>query len=279
MRYDTIPIDFLGLPSWFNAIRHRPKEFMEILKASIIELGIIVPLIVCQLPSGLLVILDGISRYLCAKELSIKYVPCIIHEVEEEDSLANFKKAVKINYAQGRLGIISHLKIVKYLIDRGHTIEEACIFVGRSEKWFFKYRELLTLSKEAQDLVELGKVPALIALEEKENILKYRTLLGRGVIPVLRPREKRESKKALNCAICGKSIRAEERKWYSMHTWCFELLNTVLEDFVHISREKDKILFVCKKHGGIIAEAKFLCGKLYLRTELKEYDKEKEDET
>jgi len=86
-----IPVDHIE-PNPHNPRRLFDEEPMRILKESIEELGILVPLDVypkyeerIDVKQNIFVLLDGERRWRCSKELSLKDVPCIIVDTPSEE--------------------------------------------------------------------------------------------------------------------------------------------------------------------------------------------------
>jgi len=183
-----------------------------------------------------------------------------VEEVKELDDLNAFKKAVLFNIAQSHLGIISKLKIVRFLVANGMSITDACKFIGRSEQWFRKYRVILDLSKEIQDMVEGGEITVSEVLALKNLRGEYEPLPGSGLHSVKRSSGRKRRKEAPQCEICGERVHSGDRKWFPVHPVCWDMLNDLLREVLIFSREKNKIMFFCRKCKQMVGRADYSAG-------------------
>jgi len=255
MKVEVLPIDVIELPEWAEHVRLRCRAIIDALKASIGTLGFTVPILVARTSEGSYVIIDGITRYLAAKELGLQHVPAYIWPHGEYEAEEAFLIALRLNTAQKGMGPVSKARAVAWLLARGWKVEDACRAVGISESRYREIRKLLELPREVQERVELGEVSVSAALG------------GKGVQPTYEPSElgasyagrapssRRRSDRSLECAVCGKPVKAHERKWLCLHDSCWRLLNAVLSDVIYIVRDKDTLEFRCRRCKGLLAKA------------------------
>jgi len=260
MRFMVLPVDVLELPPWWQEIRHRLNDTMDDLKASILSHGFIHPVVVVKAPENRFLVIDGITRLLVAKEAGIRDIPAIVEEKESGNDLSAFKKAVLFNMAQSHLGIISKLKIVRFLVANGVSITDACKFIGRSEQWFRKYRLLLDLPKGIQDMVEGGEITVSEVLALKNLRGEYEPLPGSGLHSIKRSSGRRRRKEAPRCEICDEAVRSGDRKWIPVHPVCWDMLNDLLHEVLIFSREGNKIMFFCRGCGKMVGRADYSAG-------------------
>jgi len=270
MKFMILPVDVLELPPWWREVKHRLKSVEDELRFSIMDNGFVHPIIVLRTPDNRFFVVDGVTRYMLAEELGIHELPCMVEEVKELDDLSAFKKAVLFNMAQSNLGIISKLKIVRFLATNGVSIVDACKLIGRSEQWFRKYRALLELAKETQDMIERGEITVSEVIRAKDFEGGYRPLPGSDSYPVRKSFRRKKRKEAPRCEICDKPIRSDDRKWVPMHRACWDMLNDLLHEVLIFSREENKIMFFCRRCKQMIGRADYSSGKWVVQRALGE---------
>jgi len=138
------------------------NEDIENLENSIKSSGIIEPLIVRKQKDKFEVVV-GQRRFLAAKELKLKEVPCIIKELSDQEALSyslienlqrsdvdpmDIAEGLKKMYNYYELTAVTAVNIVK-------KISEA---VGLKERWIWNYLSLTDLTPEVKELVSEGKM-------------------------------------------------------------------------------------------------------------------------
>ncbi len=148
------------------------KEAIEELKQSILEHGIIQPLIVRKSIKGYEIVV-GERRFRAATEAELKTVPVVIRNFNEQQMmeialLENLQREdlTPIEEAAAYEALISHLNI---------TQEELAKRVGKSRPHVANHLRLLSLPLHIQDFVSEGTLSmghgrALLGLKKKEKI-------------------------------------------------------------------------------------------------------------
>jgi len=260
MKFVFLPVDAIDLPCWWQEVKHRLDSVMNDLRASILNHGFVHPIVVIRTPEGRLLVIDGITRFLVAKDIGFRDIPAIVEEEENGDELDIFMKAVLFNMAQGHMGVISKLKVVRYMVANGKDITSACKLVGRSEQWFRKYRALLDLPKETQDMIERGEIAVSEVLARKDLESGYKTLPSSGSYSARKSFGRGRRGKAPECEICGKPVHSGGRKWVSVHGTCWVMLNNLLNEVLVFSRERNKVMFFCRGCGKMVGRADYSAG-------------------
>ncbi len=268
MKVEVLPVSAIELPEWAGDIRLRLPEVVRELKRSIMAYGFTVPIIVARRDDGF-VLLDGITRYLAARELGMAHVPAIITSVSEDVSdVALFVRALDLNLAQAGLGPVSKLKAVAYLVRKGWTVEDACRRVGVSPSWFRTYRHILELSREEQERLERGEYPLSEALRAKEARTATYASGPDAHSATSRPSGRRSSKRALECFLCGRPIKAHEKAWRPFHRSCLEVLDRIMESAVEVRRTGNFIEARCRRCGQTVFWAQWTGSRWVVSTEL-----------
>ena len=116
---------------------------------SIKEHGIIQPLVVRRLLNGKYEIIAGERRYKASQLAGINKLPCIIAELDDNDSA---EVALIENLQRKNLSAIEEAKSYKKLLDRGYlTQEELAKRLGVSQSGLANKVRLLNLTEEVQD--------------------------------------------------------------------------------------------------------------------------------
>jgi len=260
VKFMVLPVDVLELPPWWREVRHRLKSVKDELRFSILDNGFVHPIVVLRTLDDRFFVVEGVTRYMLAEELGIHELPCMVEEVKELDDLSAFKKAVLFNMAQSHLGIISKLKIVRFLAAKGVSITDACKFIGRSEQWFRKYRVLFDLPEEALDRIERGEIAVSEVIRAKDLEDGYEPLPGSGLHSVKRTSGRKRRKEAPICEVCDKKISLGDRKWIPMHGACWDMLNDLLREVLIFSREGKKVMLFCRRCKQMVGRADYSAG-------------------
>lgn len=154
--------------------KHFSQESLHELGESIRQHGILQPLVVKPSvhTTGAYTIIAGERRYRAAKEVGIKEVPVIIHEVELKEA---FILALTENMQREALNPFEEAQALYSLKEHfGFTQEELAGTLGKSRSTIANLLRLMNLcesAKEAlrQDVISLGHAKVLLSLTDKEQ--------------------------------------------------------------------------------------------------------------
>lgn len=153
----TLPISKVE-PRKEQPRKYFDQQALEELSESIMQYGIIEPIVVRKLPSGYYQIIAGERRWRASRMAGLKEVPVRIIEADDRTVA---EMALVENLQREDLNPIEEAKGYKTLIEvYGLTQEQAAKSVGRSRPAVTNSMRLLNLSDEVQELVEQGKLSA-----------------------------------------------------------------------------------------------------------------------
>jgi ParB family chromosome partitioning protein len=147
-------------------------EAIEELKQSIIEHGILQPLIVRKAIKGYEIVV-GERRFRAAKAAELEKVPVVIRELTEQQMM---ELAVLENLQREDLTPIEEAAAYQLLMEKLKiTQEELAKRLGKSRPHIANHIRLLTLPAKIQELISEGKISmghgrALLGLRKKESI-------------------------------------------------------------------------------------------------------------
>lgn len=147
------------------------EEKISELSASIIEHGIIQPLVVRKSKGGYEIV-AGERRWRAARKAELKEVPCLIREFSDEE---NMLIAIIENMQREDLNPIEEAEGLQQMIKTyGLTQEEVSKSVSKSRPYITNALRLLKLPEGIQTLVTEGKISsgharALIPVEDKKK--------------------------------------------------------------------------------------------------------------
>jgi ParB/RepB/Spo0J family partition protein len=136
--------------------RHERTE-LEATKASIAELGIEQPLRLAETKDGVLELVAGEGRLICARELGLKEVPALIKPADPMKDVAG--RAAE-NFAREDLSLLDEAEEIKALIDVGHRPKQVQAITGRSAKLITARLVLVALPQELRNLYGPGGLSA-----------------------------------------------------------------------------------------------------------------------
>lgn len=148
------------------------KEAIEELKDSILEHGILQPIIVRKSIKGYEIVV-GERRYRAAKEAKLETVPVVIRELTEQQMM---ELAVLENLQREDLTPIEEAAAYQLLMEKlSFTQEQLAKRLGKSRPHIANHVRLLSLPAKIQDLISTGKISmghgrALLGLRKKEKI-------------------------------------------------------------------------------------------------------------
>ncbi|MFC0296063.1 ParB/RepB/Spo0J family partition protein [Geobacillus jurassicus] len=147
-------------------------EAIEELKQSILQHGILQPLIVRRVPGGFEIVV-GERRYRAAKEANLPSVPVVVRELTDEQMM---EFALLENLQREDLNPIEEAMAYKMLMDKLHlTQEEVASRVGKSRPHIANHLRLLSLPSDVQKLLmdgtlSMGHGRALLGLKQKSKM-------------------------------------------------------------------------------------------------------------
>ncbi|WP_044749258.1 ParB/RepB/Spo0J family partition protein [Bacillus alveayuensis] len=148
------------------------QETIDELKASIVQHGILQPLIVRKSIKGYEIVV-GERRYRAAKEAKLKTVPAVVRDLTEQQMM---EFALLENLQREDLTPIEEARAYQALIDQLNiTQEELAKRLGKSRPHIANHIRLLSLPKDVQQLItdgvlSMGHGRALLGLKKKEKL-------------------------------------------------------------------------------------------------------------
>ncbi|MBX9971720.1 ParB/RepB/Spo0J family partition protein [Cytobacillus oceanisediminis] len=148
------------------------KEAIEELKQSILEHGILQPIIVRKSIKGYEIVV-GERRYRAAKEANLERVPVVVRELNEQQMM---ELAVLENLQREDLTPIEEAAAYQLLMEKLKvTQEELAKRLGKSRPHIANHIRLLSLPPKIQGLISDGKISmghgrALLGLRKKEKL-------------------------------------------------------------------------------------------------------------
>jgi ParB family transcriptional regulator, chromosome partitioning protein len=148
------------------------KEAIEELKQSIIEHGILQPIIVRKSIKGYDIVV-GERRFRAAKEAGLEKVPVVIRELTEQQMM---ELAVLENLQREDLTPIEEAAAYQLLMEKlSLTQEQLAKRLGKSRPHIANFVRLLSLPPKIQQLISDGKISmghgrALLGLRKKEKL-------------------------------------------------------------------------------------------------------------
>jgi len=155
----TLPIDMIT-PNPNQPRRHFHKEALEELAASIMEKGIIQPLIVRPGRDGesRFEIVAGERRWRAAQMAKLHQVPVLVRDFNDTEVL---EVAIIENIQRADLNPVEEASGYAQLMEKfGHTQERMATALGKSRSHIANSVRLLTLPEEVQDYLRQGKLSA-----------------------------------------------------------------------------------------------------------------------
>src|SRR5690625_4586051 len=149
-------------------------DAIEELKVSILEYGIVQPLILRKSIKGYEIV-AGERRYRAAKEAGLKEVPAIVKEFDDKKMM---EIALLENLQREDLTIIEEAIAYKNLIEELKvTQEELSKKIGKSRSHIANTMRLLSLPEEVINYINNGELSmghgrALLGLKDKQDCLK-----------------------------------------------------------------------------------------------------------
>ena len=170
-----------------QAGRYQPRTRMDEsalqeLADSIVEHGLLQPLVIRPIDNGRYEIIAGERRFRAAALAQLQTVPVIIKEVSDENALA---LALIENIQREDLNPLEEAFAIQRLIDEfDYTHEQAAQAIGRSRSATSNLLRLLNLADTVQTMLlagdlEMGHARALLSLDRAEQILMAHLVVQR----------------------------------------------------------------------------------------------------
>ncbi|MDF2535073.1 MAG: ParB/RepB/Spo0J family partition protein [Bacillales bacterium] len=150
-------------------------ESLEELKKSIIENGILQPIIIRKSLIKGYEIVAGERRFRAAREAGLKTVPAVVRDFDDKQMM---ELALLENLQRENLSPIEEAEAYNVIMDKlGYTQEEIADKMGKSRSHVANHLRLLTMPEQLQQLVSSDKVSyghakVLLGLKDKVEMLK-----------------------------------------------------------------------------------------------------------
>lgn len=187
------------------------SEAIEELKVSIIEHGILQPIIVRKSIKGYEIV-AGERRFRAAKEAKLDMVPVVVRELTEQQMM---EFAVLENLQREDLTPIEEANAYQMLIEKLHlTQEELSKRLGKSRPHIANHLRLLALPEKVQDLITAGKLSmghgrTLLGLKNKD---KYQAVVEKIIKDGLNVRQLEKLVQQLNEDVPRETKKVKEEK-------------------------------------------------------------------
>lgn len=225
-------------PNPYQPRKNFQKEAIEELKASILEHGILQPLVVRKSIKGYEIVV-GERRFRAAKEAKLETVPAVVRELSEQQMM---ELAVIENLQREDLNPIEEGLAYQTLLEKlSLTQEEVAKRLGKSRPHVANYIRLLSLPANIQELISSGKISmghgrALLGLRQK---VKIPILVEKVINESLNVRQLEKLIQQLNENVSRETKKPEKKK----DVFIQERENSLGERFgttVHIKQSKNK---------------------------------------
>lgn len=154
-----LPVDLLTIGE--DVRLDEDQEALAELAASIVDLGVLQPLIVRAAGDGWEVV-AGRRRLAAARMADLSEVPCIVRELDDERA---FDAALAENLHRRQLSWIEVALAYDKLGQRGLDQRQIAALVGKSKSQVSMILRLLTIPKELQDRVHRREISYVTALD------------------------------------------------------------------------------------------------------------------
>lgn len=152
-----LPVEKL-IAGRYQPRRHFPQEAIDDLTNSVREKGILQPLLVRPLASGLYEIIAGERRWRAAQAAMLHEVPVIIRRLDDREAL---ELALIENLQRQDLSPLEEAEGFRRLMDEfAHTQEELARVLGKSRSHVANMMRLLALPDPVRHLLEEGALTA-----------------------------------------------------------------------------------------------------------------------
>ncbi|WP_017595544.1 ParB/RepB/Spo0J family partition protein [Nocardiopsis potens] len=152
--------------------KHFDEEALDELRASIVEVGLLQPVVVRRLGPERYELIMGERRWRASKEAGLDRIPAIVRETNDDDLL---RDALLENLHRQQLDPLEEAAAYRQLLDDfGATHEELARRIGRSRPHITNTLRLLNLSPAVQrrvaaSVISAGHARALLSVEDSET--------------------------------------------------------------------------------------------------------------
>lgn len=159
-------------PNPYQPRKHFQKEAIEELKQSILEHGILQPIVVRKSIKGYEIVV-GERRFRASKEAKLATIPAVVRELSEKQMM---ELAVLENLQREDLNPIEEGQAYQTLMEKLKlTQEEVAKRLGKSRPHIANHIRLLSLPPKIQELISDGKITmghgrALLGLRQKNKL-------------------------------------------------------------------------------------------------------------
>ncbi len=164
------------------------------LKESIIKDGFLIPLIIIKGKENKYEIINGAKRYLFAKELKMKTVPCILTELDSERKIAYIIE----NIMEEDATPLTKTHCFKLLKEQGFTIQDIAEVSSLSES-------------QVRNLIRLDNLSELLKTALIQNKISYGT--ARALLNLPEKTQKKKKKKIMEEDLSVREIEARKRSF------------------------------------------------------------------
>lgn len=198
-------------PNPYQPRKHFQPEAIEELKESILEHGILQPLVVRKSIKGYEIVV-GERRYRAAKQAGLETVPAVVRELSEQQMM---ELAVLENLQREDLNPIEEAAAYQTLMEKlSLTQEEVAKRLGKSRPHIANHIRLLSLPKQIQELISNGTISmghgrALLGLRQKA---KLPLLVDKIVKESLNVRQLEKLIQQLNDNVSRETKKPEKKK-------------------------------------------------------------------
>ncbi|MEM8626393.1 MAG: ParB/RepB/Spo0J family partition protein [Pseudomonadota bacterium] len=153
----VVPIDQVR-PSPLNPRASFPEDELEEMAASILEKGLVQPLVVRPFATGGFEIVAGERRWRAAQRAQLTAIPAIVRDLSDQDVL---ELAIIENVQRSDLNAIEEARGYQELISRyDYTQEDLGRIIGKSRSHLANTLRLLRLPDSVQDFLQAGALTA-----------------------------------------------------------------------------------------------------------------------
>lgn len=157
MATNTLPINEI-IPNKDQPRKTFDEGALQELADSIIQHGVLQPLLVRPLPAGGYQLVAGERRWRASRIAGLKEVPVVIKELSDVETM---EIAIIENLQREDLNPIEEAEGLQALIDRcGFTQEDVAVSVGKSRPAIANSLRLLKLPSEVRDMTRNGEITA-----------------------------------------------------------------------------------------------------------------------
>lgn len=198
-------------PNPYQPRKNFPQEAIDELKESIIEHGILQPIVVRKSIKGYEIVV-GERRFRAAKEANLVTIPAVIRELTEQQMM---ELAVLENLQREDLNPIEEGLAYQTLMEKLKlTQEEVAKRLGKSRPHVANHVRLLSLPQKIQELISNGKISmghgrALLGLRQKA---KLPTIVEKVINETLNVRQLEKLIQQLNENVSRETKKPEKKK-------------------------------------------------------------------